>query len=215
MTVRNAASMGNYGASWEAAGYCGQGNVAGLVGSLRGRPAIVAGGAAGVFAEVSDATTKLADPVIFASNDVGMFLPRVDHWVSLHTDNLGAWKAVRWLHARDKEDMKMHAPDSRPYVDYVWQGLTPMLCLSGYFAMQIAWIMGCAPIVLCGCPGMPTPRFFEAMPRADFGYGLGDAGSDSGVREQIEQEMRRVPDFKLAVRSMTPGSWTQQVFAGV
>jgi len=215
VTVRNAGSMGTYGASWATGGYAGSGNVAGLLGSLSGRPAIVAGGASGVFEEVADAEKKLEAPVIFAANDVGMYLSRLDHWVTLHSDHLGAWKNVRWLHPRDQEDTKYHAPDRRPFVDYVWEGLTPLFCLSGYFAMQIAYLMDCSPIVLCGCPGMPARRFFEAAPRADFGYGLGQAGSDSGVREQIEKEMARLPWFKERVRSMSPGSWTQRFFGSL
>jgi hypothetical protein len=217
MAVRAAASMGTYGTTWDAHGYSGAGNVAGLLGSQAGRPALIAGGAKGVFEELAVAERAFGDdaPVILAANDVGMYLPRVDHWVSLHADNLGAWKAVRWLTARTQERTVYHAEMARPFVDYVWEGLRPLFCLSGYFAMQIAWLMGCRPIVLCGCPGEPAPRFFEATARADFGYGSGAAGSDRGVREQIEAEMRRLPEFKAAVRSMTPGSWTQRFFGGM
>jgi hypothetical protein len=215
MTIRAAASMGTYGAAWQHAGYSGAGHVAGWLGRQAGRPAVVAGGAAGVFAEVAAAERRLETPVIFAANDVGMYLPRLDHWVSLHADHLGAWKAVRWLTARTQEQTVYHAEMARPFVDVVWEELRPLFCLSGYFAMQIAWLMGCRPIVLCGCPGEPAPRFFEAAARPDFGYGSGAAGSDRGVREQIEKEMRRLPDFKAAVRSMTPDSWTQRFFGGL
>lgn len=213
MAVRNAASMGTYGATWQAGGYSGAGPVRGLLGSLAGRPALVAGSAAGVFAEVAAAERQLDRPVIVAANDVGMYLPRLDHWVSLHADHLAAWKAVRWLHARTKETTQYHSEVGGAVVDHVWERLTPLFCLSGYFAMQIAWLMGCRPIVLCGCPGEPAPRFFEAEPRADFGYGSGAAGSDRGVREQIEREMARVPDFKAAVRSMS--GWTRDFFGGL
>jgi len=215
MPVRNAESMGSYGATWEAGGYCGSGSVGSLIGSLRGRPAVIAGGAEGVFQELSDALTKLDDPVIFAANDIGMFLPKVDHWVSLHGDHLGPWKMVRWLHPKDREDVKLHSEYARPYIDYVWQGLTPLFCLSGYFAMQIAWIMGASPIVLCGCPGSPRRRFFD-LPDTDrgaFGYGMGQRASDTGTREQIEREMERLPEFKAAVRSQS--GWTREFFGSL
>jgi len=216
VTVRNAASMGTFGSTWQHGGYSGAGNVSGLLGSLASRPAIIAGGAAGVFQEVDDAERKLEVPVVFAANDVGIYLPRLDHWVSLHTDHLSAWKTVRWLHPKDREDVKLHGIDRRPFADYVWEGLTPLFCLSGYFAMQIAYLMDCNPIVLCGCPGMPAPRFFEAGLRQDgFGYGSGTKGSDNGVREQIEKEMERLPWFKERVRSMTPDSWSQRFFGGL
>lgn len=213
MTTRNAASMGIYGSDWQHKGYCGRGSVAGLLDCHQGRPALVVGSGEGVFQEVRDATARLNDPVVFAANDVGMYLPKLDHWVSLHTDNLGAWKAVRWLHAKEKEVTQYHGVDARPFVDHVWTGLTPIFCLSGYFAMQLAWLMGCSPIVLCGCPGDSARRFFDVEARRDFGYGGLQSGSDHGVREQIEQEMRRLPEFKTVVRSMS--GWTKSYFGEV
>ncbi len=213
MTVRNAESMGTYGSSWQAAGYSGSGNVAGLIDSLRDRTAIICGNADGVFDELADVLLKVENPVIYAVNDVGMFLPQVDHWVSLHPDNLGAWKAVRWLQTREHENAKYHSYDSRPFIDYKWMGLVPVFALSGYFAMQIAHIMGVSKIVLCGCPGDATRRFFEQKPRSDFFYGAGPHGSDKSIREQVEKEMNRLPDFKDKVRSMS--GWTRDFFGGL
>lgn len=202
MTVRNAASMGCYGATWEARGYCGAGSVGSLINSLQGRSAIIAGGAEGVFGEVADAMAILKDPVIFATNEVGMFLPHVDHWVSLHADKLGPWQAVRWQRESGRELTQLHSATSRPFIDHTWEGLTPLMCLSGYFAMQIAWIMGASPIVLCGCPGRQRRRFFDLEIRTDFGYGGSQVGGDAGVRAQLEQEMERLPEFKASIRSM-------------
>lgn len=195
--------MGAYGATWEAGGFAGQGDVLHLLGSLRATPALIVGGAETVFDEVEDAKNKLGEVVIFAVNDVGMFLPQVDHWASLHSDNLGPWKSVRWLHPHEKEHTLYHSTDPRPFVDVVWAGLTPLYALSGYFAMQIAYLMGCRPIILCGCPGNKTRRFFEARARDDFDY-------TRGVREQLENEMRRLPQFKEIVRSMS--GWTREFF---
>ncbi len=205
--------MGTYGSTWQERGYCGSGDVSALLGTLRGRRAIVCGGAAGVFDELEVVLAKVEDPVIFAANDVGVYLPRLDHFVTLHTDNLGPWKNVRWLHAKVQENCKYHAIAPRPFVDYVWDKMTPLFALSGYFAMQIAWVMGAEQIILCGCPGTQTRRFFEATPRGDFGYGLGPAGSDKGIKEQLEREMKRLPDFKAAVKSMS--GWTKEFFGGI
>lgn len=225
MTEWNTPGMGTYGSTWQHAGYSGAGNVAGLLDSLRGRPAIVCGNAAGVFEELEEAKRLLflaraltnngaiggtSEPVIVAANDVGMYLDVLDHWVTLHTDNLAAWKAVRWLHHRGAESTQYHAPDEKPPVNWVWSGLNPHFALSGYYATQIMWLMGCRPIVLCGCPGTPARRFFEAQPRADFGYGGGQATSDQNIRRQVEQEMKRLPEFKRAVRSMS--GWTREFF---
>ena len=213
MTNRNAATMGTYGSTWEAAGYCGRGTVSDLIGSLTGRPAVVCGSGKTVFYELEDVLKKFPDAVVFGVNDTGMFLPRMDHWVSLHSGNLGAWKTVRWLHARPREDVKYHSIDDRAFIDYSWHNLTPLFALSGYFAMQIAYIMDAAPIVLCGCPGEHGARFFEAAPRDDFGYGAGVNGNDNVVRTQVETEMKRLPLFKARVRSMS--GWTQRFFGGL
>lgn len=216
MTVRNAASMGNYGAEWESRGYAGGGNVGSLLGSLRGRPAIIAGNACTVFSDMERATKIAPDAVIFGVNDIMMYLPRLDHGVSLHGDNIQYWKAVRWQRSTRLETAYYHSVDGRPYLDYAWERLTPCFALSGYFAMQIAWLMGCSPILLCGCPGNLMRRFFEGTPREDkqdqFGYGGGDTGSDEGIRQQIISEMQRLPDFKEAVFSMS--GWTKTFFGG-
>lgn len=213
MTVRNAETMGAAGSEWSHAGYHGCGSVAGLLDSLRGRPALIAGNSQGVFADLHAAQEKIHDPVIFGVNDVGMYLPRMDHWVSLHADRLGIWKAVRWLDARAQDTMMYHSTDPRPAVTQVWDRLTPLFCLSGFFAMQVAYLMGCEPIVLCGCPAAPMPRFFEHDARKDFGYGTGPSDADGGVRDQLLAEMRRLPEFKARVRSMS--GWTSWLFGGL
>ena len=206
MTTRNAATMGSYGATWAHNGYAGCGNVQELVGTLKGRVALVIGSGDGVFNDIKNAQSKIGKlAVVFAVNDIGMFLPVVDHWVSLHGQNLGAWKNVRWLHPREREYTKYHSVDSYPYIDYVWQELTPVFSLSGYFAMQIASIMDAEQIILCGCPGDATRRFFDLD--SHFSY------DKEGVRAQVEHEMARLPEFKAKVRSMS--GWTRDYFGGL
>jgi hypothetical protein len=137
----------------------------------------------------------------------------MDHWCSLHSDNLGLWKGVRWTHHRGQEDTEYHAIDDRPFVDHNWGSITPMFALSGYFAMQVAAVMGCDPIILAGCPGESKRKFFEAGPRADFSYGGGSADADQGIRRQFESEMRRLPALKARLRSMS--GWTQRFLGGI
>lgn len=213
MAVINAASMGMYGVAWESAGYGGNGNVAPLIGSISGHPAIIAGGARTVFDDMRSALDAYPEAKIFAVNDIGMFLPVVHHWVSLHGDHLGMWKNVRWLQHRAMESAEYHCTSAFPYINWLWDGLRPVFCLSGYFAMQIAWIMGASPIILCGCPGSSMPRFFDLYQRDDFGYGGGPLNADSNIQEQVVSEMVRVPDFKKAVRSMS--GWTKEFFGGI
>lgn len=214
MTTYHGATMGTYGATWEAYGYCGCGQVEELLGSLHGRPAVVAGSGQGVFDELTRALALMAadEPVIFAVNDVGMFLPHVDHWVTLHGDNLAAWKAVRWLKAHE-DDTRYHSCMDRPAVQHVWDRLTPMFALSGYFAMQLAYLMGAGQIVLCGCPGDGTQRFFDLERRRDFAYGELEKPTDRSVRDQVVREMARLPGFKAKVRSMS--GWTNHFFGGL
>lgn len=215
MTVRNASTMllkTESWATWEAHGYAGRGNVAGLVDSCKDRPALVCGGGADVFLDIDEALNRVKDPVIFAVNDIGMFLPKIDHWVSLHHKNMPAWKAVRWLHpSKWPETTYYHSTDYEgSTIDYCWENLTPVMALSGYFAMQIAWIMGCRPILLAGCPGTYSRRFFERERREGVGYGGGSTSSDDNIRNQLIQEMNRLPEFKAAVRSMS--GWTREFF---
>lgn len=214
MTVRNAASMPASFSRWERRGYHGSGNVQGLFGTLDGKTAIVCGNASGVFNQYDDMVARVPDAVVFACNDVGQYLPVVDHWVSLHHDKLRAWRDVRWQESHGYETTKYHSVDVRPYIDYAWEQLTPCFALSGYFAMQLAWIMGASRIVLCGCPGDARPRFFEAKARADFSYGGGPEGREAGVKNQLVSEMERVPGFKDAVRSVS-GGFTQSYFGGI
>lgn len=213
MTVRNAASMGTYGSTWQAYGYAGQGNVKELIDSIKSRSVIIAGGSASVFEDIHLAEQKLTNPLYFAVNDVGMFLPKVDHWVSLHGDFLRAWRDVRWQQSRPGEKLQLHSDMQHAYIEWYWQQLTPTFALSGYFAMQIAYIMGADLIVLCGCPGSAERRFFEYAPKDNFGYGSGSEGNDKGVREQVTDEMQRLPDFKAKVRSMS--GWTKYYFGSL
>jgi hypothetical protein len=151
---------------WEAKGYVGGGNVAGLLDSQKGRPALIAGGAKGVFEEVRLARGNLGPLALtYGVNDVGVFLPHVDHFVSHHTPRLARWVEIR----RDPTggsygNTSFEVHDSGLYGDtywHQWKELTPVMSLSGLFAMQIAYLMGCEPIVLCGIPCDDTPRFWE------------------------------------------------------
>jgi hypothetical protein len=85
--------------------------------------------------------------------------------------------------------------------------------LSGYFAMQVAYLMGCQPIVLCGCPGEPMARLFEAEARTDFGYGAGTSENDRGIQRQLMAEMERVLEFKARIQSCS--GWTKAYFGGL
>lgn len=210
MTVRNAASMPAESSDWTARGYHGCGNVQPLLGSLTGRTAIICGNGAGVFAQLTEAQSASPDAVVFGVNDVGMYLPTMDHWMSLHADHLLPWTLVRAQAVPTSAPYLVHSATARIGVQHVWDRLTPCFALSGYWAMQLAWIMGAAQIVLCGCPGEASPRFFEAASRTDFAYG----GGDDGIKAQLMKEMSRLPAFKAAVRSIS-GGFTEHYFGRI
>ena len=192
---------------WEFAGYAGEGSEE-LLGELRGQPAIIAGNAKGVFEEVSTAQSAMGRPVIFAANDVGVYLPHIDHLVSLHAPKLDHWVGLR----RDEtskgygnKNFRVH--DAGLFGErewHQWTGLTPMMALSGLFACQIAWLMGCRPIVLCGCPTDSTPCFWQPDSTVNGGY--------PKVQSQFKAEVDRNPEMKKTLRSMS--GWTKDYLNG-
>lgn len=201
-------SYARLAATWESKGYAGAGNVAGLIDSLRGRPAVVVGGARGCFEEAERAISALHEPVVFAVNDAAVLLPHLDHIVSLHTPKLYHWVELRadvTSGGYGNRDFKVH--DGGLYGQeghYQWTGLTPMMALSGYFAMQIAYLMGCDPIVLAGCPGDSTPRYWETASTKTYAQ---------VSNTQIVEEMGYKPEFKKVVRSMS--GWSKEFFGGL
>ena len=118
--------MGATGSTWQAGGYCGKGNVGELLGSLAGRSAVVCGNADGVFGELHYAKAVLGEPVIFAVNDVGVYLDRLDHWVTLHWKHFAAWKAARFVHHNAPDNVKYHSVAKDADVDYAWEAITPV-----------------------------------------------------------------------------------------
>jgi hypothetical protein len=207
MGAYRAQSFAGQPQDWVCRGYRGSGSVESLFDSLLGRTALVVGSGAHI-ESILDDVSKFPDAVVFAVNDIGMYLPKVDHFVSLHSEKLLHWAGVR----RDGSskpihpEFKTHTARDQAGVDYCWGGLTPLMALSGYFAMQIAWIMGAQKIILIGCPGDATRRFFDAKPKPGQRY------SEMGIRDQIEKEMVRIPDFRRAVRSTS--GWTKEFFGG-
>ena len=209
MATFDTEGMGLTGTTWQANGYAGAGAVEQFLNCLAGRPAAVCGNARGVFDEIRAVTERFPTLAVFGVNDAGMYLPKLDHWVSLHSEKMATWKAARWLQPRGPlEDVTTHSIEPKPGVAVVWEGLRPTFALSGYFALQLAWIMGASPIILCGCPGSFAPRFWETEPRTEFGYGSG--AYDEGVQDQLTKEMARVPELKAAVRSCS--GWTREFF---
>jgi hypothetical protein len=192
---------------WDFAGYQGEG-CGDLIGELRGQPAIIAGNAKGVFEEVQTAYAAMGRPVIFAANDVGVYLPWVDHMVSLHTPKLDHWVELRRdATSKGYGNKSFRVHDGGLYGErewHQWTGLTPMMALSGLFAAQIAWLMGCAPIVLAGCPTDETACFWQPNETVNGGY--------PKVQSQFKTEVNRNAQFRKALRSMS--GWSKEFLNG-
>lgn len=207
MTVRNAASMPVSQADWVHRGFSGHGDMGRWFEVMAGRTAIVCGNGAGVWEQYASACALVHDPIIVAVNDVGMYLPTVDHWVSLHVDAFPAWQSVRNMQERPPESTQIHSATPRGFLDAWWDRLTPQFPLSGYFAMQLCWVMGAERIVLCGCPGDSSPLWYGPRTRGPFDYG------SLNIQAMVQHEMQTRPDFKAAVRSLS--GWTQTYFGGL
>lgn len=189
---------------WQAKGFNGLG-CGDLIDSIEG-PAIIMGSAKGVFEETSAARSALGRCYLAAVNDAIVYAPHLDFALSLHTLKLDFWVGLR----RDptsvgygNKDFQVH--DGGLYGErewHQWTELTPVMAHSGMFAMQVCFLMGCAPIILAGCPEDATPRFWESEPRPEAYY--------KSVRRQVEAEMNRLPEFKRVVRSCS--GWTQSFF---
>lgn len=193
--------------SWNAKGFQGTG-CGDLIDSLEG-PAIIMGSAKGVFEETRAARSALGRCYLAAVNDAIVYASNLDFAVSLHTLRLDHWTGLR----RDptstgygNTDFQVH--DGGLFAErewHQWVELTPTMAHSGMFAMQICFLMGCSPIILCGCPEDSTPRFWESEPRPEAYY--------KPVQRQIEAEMNRLPEFKNAVKSYS--GWTKSFFGGL
>jgi hypothetical protein len=97
------------------------------------------------------------DGLIIAVNDVGVYWPRpFDHWVSLHAEKMARWQRER---ARAELPGEYHSWGTRPY-----RHVTPWARgASGMLAVQVAQVVGCTRVVLCGMPMTVSPHFVESV----------------------------------------------------
>jgi len=193
---------------WHYGGYEGDGCEE-LLGTQKGKTALIFGNAITAHSDWA-AVPDRDNSIIFGVNDVGVYLPKIHHWVSLHPDKLEHWIALRKIDAFLWNNFNSHTTRPVTGLTHVWKWLSPSFGLSGYAAMQIAYLMGFDKIILCGCPGDATKRFFDFNGRREcdgFDY------QKEGNLEQLTKEMKRVPEFKAKVRSMS--GFTKEFFGGI
>jgi len=99
------------------------------------------------------------DGVVVAVNDVGCHWPRdLHHWVSLHPEKLVGWAALRAQY-RHPSGYVTWGRAGRPCDRHVkaWAGGS-----SGMYGVQVAQVVGCSRVVLCGIPMTAAAHFAES-----------------------------------------------------
>jgi len=204
---------------WSFKGFTGEGgNVEPLLREGGAGTAIVAGSARPVFDEVRAVLRVHPAATIFAVNDTGLYLPKFHHWVSIHHERLQWWdkcRRSRWSEdAAELEAFMLHGEGKGPkpyhthsilepkHYDYHWAALEPMYALSGFFAMQIAYLMGFDRIILCGCPGYRAARFFDPEEGKKWNN-PDDSYSDVGIMTQLKTDAKHRPELRSRVRSVS------------
>lgn len=130
--------------------------------------AVVLGGAAGAFDELSRASQIQPVRYLVAVNDAACHYPgKLDAFVTLHPEKLSGWLGARrtaGLPAPRTVIAHTAAPLVTEVVDYQWPGQTGSGS-SGLFAAKIALERTALPVVLCGVP-MQADRahFFNEQP---------------------------------------------------
>lgn len=130
--------------------------------------AVVLGGAAGAWDELSRASAIQPIRYLVAVNDAASHYPgHLDAFVTLHPEKLSGWLGARRT-AGLPEPATVIAHTTAPLVtevvDYQWPGQTGSGS-SGLFAAKIALERTALPVVLCGVP-MQAERahFFNDQP---------------------------------------------------
>lgn len=125
--------------------------------------ALVIGGADCVHADIAAALAIFTPDAIIAVNNIGMSYPRVDYWVSFHSEHFERWlKRRRELGLQDPKQLWSYRtwsqyPCSMPIQILRrrhWGGS------SGLMATQVAiQELGFDRVVIAGCPLTNTPHF--------------------------------------------------------
>jgi hypothetical protein len=132
--------------------------------------AVVAGSARCLWDDLSRVP---ADLPIFAVNFAGLFIPRIDHLVSLHSDMAASIAALRRMYVGNtgvtNADFAVHAPDALAGVDHA-RPVTMFSGTSSLYAVQVAFEMGYDRVILAGVPLDAKGAFYDP-PSAFFNYG--------------------------------------------
>lgn len=128
-----------------------------LVGTYKGTLLICAG-ARSVWDDLKAFAEKFhGKPDVMAVNDFGMFYPsHLEHWFSLHGEQLPGWCAVREFHHTPV--MHRHTTKTQRH-GIPWA--VPMMGTSSLSGVYVGLALGYDRIVLCGAPLNDEAHFFD------------------------------------------------------
>ena len=126
----------------------------------RGELLIVGGGSCVL--EDLEAYGKPAGDVM-AINDVGMFLPKLAHWFSIHAEQFPAWSTVRKQHY--KAEPIYHGKQGAEATCVEWPIRGEYGPLGGQSAILVGLALGYDTITLAGVPADDSGHFYPTHKR--------------------------------------------------
>ena len=203
--------------TWSVHGIEGYGEKPSLIGTCKG-PVIIVGCGRTVWDDLSTFSHRWP---IMALNDIGLYLPIVHHWVSLHDDILICFHETRCRLKRPEAHslhsaygthtrrLEMEAASNRilwpvqrtaradlNYAELNLWHLKPYCSISGVFAVFVALLLGYEHIVLAGIPADSSGGFYDPPGR------FGPHGNNRYLRRWAET-LDLYPIVKERVRSLS------------
>ena len=200
-------------ALWNYRGIQGEGSAPpGLAGTY-GKSLIIIGCGRHVWQELSDYPRYQYGPMeapynrdvepldIMAINEIGLYLPHVDHWVSMHDDVLRHLHEIRKRLGLAETMLHSNTPVSYDTHCYCcggmvyWRFLVNLGC-SGLLAVHIALMLGYEEIILAGIPADNEGNFYQPL-------GMHGVHGANRAKERWLMALRRTPLITDRVRSLS------------
>jgi len=171
--------------------------------------ALVVGGAACVWDDLTIALREFRPALVFVVNDIGtVYSDRIDFWVSLHPEKMLNWQTLRRQNGLNDDYLTYAHEPCQPglvpggdpridkWLDYRYPGMTGSGS-SGLLAVKAAQAEGCDRIVLAGIPLETQEKHFFS---ADLWH----------ERDQFVESWKiAYPCLKHSVRSLS--GWTRSL----
>ena len=143
---------------------------------------------------------------IMAINEIGLYLPHVDHWVSMHDDVLRHLSEIRKRLALAETMLHSDRPVGKDTHCYCCGGIVYLrfvanMLNSGLLAVHIALLLGYDEILLAGIPADNEGNFYHPP-------GVKGIHGVNRARERWEMALQRIPAIAARVRSLS--GWTRE-----